>query len=59
MGDINAVLARPDQQMVLTRYDGSTVTVTLKAGMATIRDSNDAGRYTMLEEDQLANIIGR
>ena len=59
MGDIDEVLARPEQQLVLTRYDGSTVTVTVKAGMATIQDSDYAGRFSMLEEDRLANIICR
>ena len=59
MKDIDAVLARPEQKLVLTRYYGSTVTVTLKAGMATIQDSDNEGRFSTIEEDRLANIICR
>ncbi len=39
MEDIDAVFSRPEQSFVLTRYDGSTVKVTVKDGLAIIQDS--------------------
>ena len=59
MKDIDAVFARPEQSMVLTRYDGSTVTVTVKDGLAEIQDSRNRSQHLMMEEEQLADRLSR
>lgn len=59
MKDIDAVFARPEQSMVLTRYDGSTVTVTVKDGLAEIQDSRKRSQHLMMEEEQLADRLSR
>ncbi len=57
MEDIDAVFSRPEQSFVLTRYDGSTVKVTVKDGLAIIQDSRKPGQYCKTEEDRLADNI--
>ena len=57
MKDIDAVFARPEQSVVFTRYDGSTVKVTVKDGLAIIQDSRKPGQYCTTKEDRLADNI--
>ena len=57
MRDIDKVFARPEQSIILSRYDGSTVKVTVKDGIADIWDSRKPGQYRRMEEEWLANII--
>ena len=57
MGDMDAVFERPEQKIILTRNDGSTVSVTVKDGLAAIRDSAKPGSCVIEEEDRLADRI--
>lgn len=57
MRDIDKVFARPEQSIILSRYDGSTVKVTVKDGIADIWDLRKPGQYRRMEEEWLANII--
>jgi len=53
MGDIDAVFARPEQNITLVRYDGSTFELKLRDGMAEIRDSKKPNEICRIEEDRL------
>ena len=57
MGDMDAVFERPEQKIILTRNDGSTVSVTVKDGLAAIRDSAKPGSCAVEKEERLIDRI--
>ena len=57
--DIEGTFSRPSQTLVLNRFDGSTVTITVENGKAEVSDSRKNNQRMIVDEDTLANTIAR